>query len=143
MRTDLAIGAARRCRGDERRGDCLPQMEENSPRGHCLWRSSQNSTQLDGYAISGGATCWFAGSSVSEAAIQTMKAFEVRAERAKLPLVSLQAFAVLFDVQRVAPGLMPDAFRNQSGNLPIQALPLHSESLSLMFLVNVHAPLRG
>jgi hypothetical protein len=72
-----------------------------------------------------------------------MKAFEVRAERAKLPLVSLQAFAVLFDVQRVAPGLMPDAFRNQSGNLPIQALPLHSESLSLMFLVNVHAPLRG
>lgn len=72
-----------------------------------------------------------------------MKAFEVCAERAKLPSVLLQAFPVLFDVQRVATLLLPEAFRNQLGNLAIQALALLSESLSLMFLVNVHAPLRG
>ena len=71
-----------------------------------------------------------------------MKAFEVRAERAKLPLVLLQAFPALFDVQRVAAAPLPDAFRNQIGNLPIQALALRSESLPLLFLVNVHAPLR-
>jgi hypothetical protein len=72
-----------------------------------------------------------------------MKAFEVRAERAKLPLVLLQSVPVLFDVQLVATGLRPNAFRNQIRNLPIQALALRSESLPLPFLVNVHAQLRG
>jgi hypothetical protein len=72
-----------------------------------------------------------------------MKAFEVHAERAKLPLVLLQAFPVLFDVQRVAAVLLPDAFRNQTVNLPIQALALPPESLALLFLVDFHAPLRG
>jgi hypothetical protein len=72
-----------------------------------------------------------------------MKAFEVRAERAKLPLVLFQAFPMLFDVQRIATVLLRDAFRNQIGNLSIQALALLSESQPFLFLVNVHAPLRG
>jgi hypothetical protein len=72
-----------------------------------------------------------------------MKAFEIRAERAELSSVLLQAFPVLFDVQWVASVLLPDAFRNQIRNLPIQALALRSESLPLKLLVNVHAPLRG
>jgi hypothetical protein len=72
-----------------------------------------------------------------------MKAIEVRAERAKLPLMLLQVFPVLFDIQRVATPVLPDAFRNQIGNLPIQALALLSKSLPLIFLVNVHASLRG
>jgi len=72
-----------------------------------------------------------------------MKAFEVHAERAKLSLVFFQAFPALFNVQRVATVLLTGAFRNQIGNLPIQALALRSESLPLLFLVNVHAPLRG
>jgi hypothetical protein len=71
-----------------------------------------------------------------------MKAFEVRAERAKLPLVLLQSFSALFDVPWVATVLWPDACRNQIRNLPIQALALRPESLPLLFLVNVHAPLR-
>jgi hypothetical protein len=81
--------------------------------------------------------------SFSEAAIQAMKAFEVRAERAKLPLVLLQSFSALLDVQLVATALRPNGFRNQIRNLPIQALALRSESLTLLFLVNVHVPLRG
>ena len=72
-----------------------------------------------------------------------MEPVEIRAEGAKLPLVLFQAFPVLFDVQRVATAVLPGAFRNQIGNLPIQALALLAESLPLMFLVNVHAPLRG
>jgi hypothetical protein len=83
-----------------------------------------------------------ASGSFPEPPIQTMKAFEVRAERAKLHSVLLQAFPMLFDIQRVATVLLPDTFRNQLGNLAIQALALLSESLPLMFLVNVHAPLR-
>jgi hypothetical protein len=71
-----------------------------------------------------------------------MKAFEIHAERAKLSLVFFQTFPVLFNFQRVATGLLP-AFRNQIGNLPIQALALLSEPLPLLFLVNVHAVLRG
>jgi hypothetical protein len=49
---------------------------------------------------------------------------------------------VLFEVQRVAAVFRRDAFRNQLGNLPIQSLALPSESLPLMFLVDVHALLR-
>ena len=81
------------------------------------------------------------GLSFSERPIQTMKAIEIRAERAKLPVVLLQAFSVLLDI-RVASVVVPDAFRNPIGNLPVQALALLSESLSLVFLVNVHTPLR-
>jgi hypothetical protein len=72
-----------------------------------------------------------------------MKAFEVGSECSELALVLLNVFPVLFDVQRVALCLHGDSFRNEPGNLPVQALTLLSESLPLAFLLNVHrvAPL--
>jgi hypothetical protein len=80
--------------------------------------------------------------SPAQRTIETMKAFEVEAERSELALVLFQSLAVLFEDQRVTAVFHRDAFRNQPGNLPIQSLALLSETLPLMFLVDVHAPLR-
>jgi hypothetical protein len=81
--------------------------------------------------------------SFPERAIERMKAFEVDSECSELALVLLNVFPVLLDVQRVAPFLHGDSFRNEPGNLPIQTLALLSESLPLTFLLDVHcgAPL--
>jgi hypothetical protein len=49
---------------------------------------------------------------------------------------------MLFQVERVAAVFHYDTFPNQLGNLLIQSLALLPESLSLVFLVDVHAPLR-
>ena len=81
--------------------------------------------------------------SIPQWAIQTMKPFEVDAECAELALMFLQTFAVLFGLERVAALFDGDAFRNQAGNLSIQSLALLSESLPLILLVDVHAPLRA
>jgi hypothetical protein len=71
-----------------------------------------------------------------------MEAFEVEAERSELVLMLLQCILVLLTNERVIPVVHQHAVRNQLVNLPIQSLALLSESLTLIFLVNVHAPLR-
>jgi hypothetical protein len=68
-----------------------------------------------------------------------MKAFEVDSEGSELALVLPDALPVLFDGQPVALLLYVEAFCNEVGYLAIQTLALLSESLPLIFLLNVHA----
>jgi hypothetical protein len=67
-----------------------------------------------------------------------MKALKVRPECLKLPLMLLKVVQVLFPLQGNATMLDQSGLRHEFGNLPVEAVALLAESLSLGFFVHIN-----